>query len=92
MPPIDIFIRMTMIRDKVTKILDVRRNLIAIKADLRVLLTLFNVKTTENSNLDNFLVNRTVTQIYRVLQAIRANQGRCTPGLHWKHIVQQRFW
>ena len=48
-PPIDIFIRMSMIRDKVTKILDARRNLIEIKSDLKVLLTLFNIKTSKTA-------------------------------------------
>ena len=60
MPSLDVLTKMTMIQDKVTRLLNIRRSLVSFKSDLRALLTMFNIKTADNSDLDNFLMNRDV--------------------------------
>ena len=60
MPAIDVFIRMTMIQDKITRLLKIRKSLVSFKSDLRALLTMFDIKTADNSDLDIFFMNRDV--------------------------------
>ena len=85
MPAIDVFIRMTTIQDKVIHLSKVRKCLIAFKSDLRALLTMFDIKTTDDSDLDIFYMNRDVligaigeqlckyTDAYKVFESIEVN-------------------
>ena len=66
MPAIDVFFRLTAIQDKVILLSKIRKCLVSFKSDLRALLTMFDIKTTDDSDLEFFLhEQRYIDRSYR---------------------------
>ena len=85
LPMTDVFMRIMMIQDKVIHLSKVRKWLIGFKSDIKALLTMFDIKTSEISDLDIFRMNRDVlvgalgdqlrkcTDSYKIFKSVEMN-------------------